>query len=243
MKKNDSYEIKFEDFDFGAKKHIIRKEFEKLSKNKKIKKKKERKKIKFKIKQHSKMNIVKAMNKMAYILMDHFKIQKINGKFNVTIIWGHYKQRGRICDKLQKHWLETFGIRSLVVDESWTSSIHYKFIEDESGKIDRICHPVELKKTIGQKTSDKKIEKWVIKRKDCKLRECNPKNVKIWHLLQCKCSDDDCHKFIHRDLNGSLNILKIGLDILKYSFRFFPRYVPLNNKVLVDSSELTSASL
>jgi len=237
--KNDFLYIRFEDFDFGSKKHITRKEYEDLRK----KSPKERKKIKFKIKQHVKMNKQQAMNKLAYIIMDHFKIKKEKGKFNATFIWGHFKQKGRICDELQKHWSLTFGIRSLIVDESWTSSIHYKYKEDDSGNIAEFCNPVELKKTIGLKTPDSKIAKWVIKKKNTELRKCTLKNVKVWHLLQCKCNNENCHKYIHRDLNGSLNILKIGLDILMYSFRFFPRSVPLNNKVLVDSSESTSASL
>jgi len=170
--------------------------------------------------------------------MNHFNIKKINGKFNVSIFWGHWKQQGRICEKLKKHWNLKHGVSSYDVDESWTSQINYKYKEDTStGQIFQFCQPIQLKKTIGSKTTDENKEKWSKKNGDLKT-------IRVWHLLKCDCDDIDCHKFIDRDKNGSLNILKIGLDILNYSFRFFPRYVPNNNTLLVDSvSETTGSSL
>jgi len=187
------------------------------------------------------MNLERAMNFMLHIILKKFNIEKINGSYNLTFIWGHWSRHGKISTKLLRdHWSLKHGIQSFIVDESWSSQIHYKFKEDENGKINQFCQPVELKKTIGQKTPDKLKLKWTINKNDKKDLGKRPlKTIRVWHLLTCNCNHTDCNKFIHRDKNGCLNILKIAMDILSFNFRFFPRYV---SEVLVDS-ESTSASL
>jgi len=168
------------------------------------------------------------MNKVAEKIMKHFGIKKINGIYNAIIIWGHWKPKGRICDKIKRHWELKHGIASFDLDESWTSQVHYEHEEHtKTGEIVGICKPVHLQKIIGRKTHLSNKLKWTIK-SDKPLSERPLKTVRIWHLLQC----DKCKKYIHRDKNGCLNILKIGLDILNYNFRFFPRYMPSNTNSL-----------
>jgi len=165
--------MKYKSFDKGAQIEKTRRKLKNLREDS-SKSNEEKNKIEFKIKQQAKINREKAMNKYLSILMSHLGISKINGKYNVTIIWGHYKQKGRISEKLKNHWHLKHGIRNLVVDESFTSQKHYEHGEDTlTGEIIGICTPVLLMKK--NRTENKSNENPKVDKRRWKWRE-NSKN-------------------------------------------------------------------
>jgi len=177
------------------------------------------------------MNIERALSVCTFKILDYFKIKKSRGKANCVVVFGHWKQPGRIWNKLFFHMKEKHGIECLEVDESWTSKCHHS--HSHFNGITGICEEVYLKKTIGirrtktrkSNTYQKQYSKFAGTTEENKRKWSdkygNPKDVKVWRLVQCNL----CKDRHQRDQNACINIHKIGMDLLKYKFRLFPRFI------------------
>jgi len=207
-------EIRLRKIDEGCKKEKYEK---KRQFAKEIKDPNEKNSTIFEIDMHSSMDLEKGYNQCLKIIMNHFKIKKKHGKYPVVMFWGHWSQKGSISTKLKDHWLLKHGVEHFVVDESWSSKVHYLHPLNLDGTINGICTPVTLQKAVGRINSSKNHNQ---------ENEKKQKSVSVWHLIEC----DNCEHRMQRDQNGCINIFRIAMDILNYQFRFFPRYVKKNNK-------------